>query len=327
MKRYLLLVGALFLLSHCSRTADLIYYQKEANPPVYSVEHKLKELQGDNKVDILWVIDNSGSMGDDHDNLIKNMDHFLDEFSKSRLEWKMGLISTSYYDKPYVGLTPSSPLNFQTPDGINVFRRAVASLGTSGSGTEMIFDPIVKTLTEYPDFARPNAMLAIIIVTDAHDQSEQHPDAKDVLDKLTTVKGSLRRALGYGVLGPMDFGCTDNAGEEEWNYAGSTYEPFFQALHGKTYPLCSPDFGKNLAEMGKDLVKQIQHARIYLPERPIPKSIKVTCKGEEVLGGQESEGGHWVYDFELNAVVFSDTNFAPGDDEFVRVEYSPAPKS
>lgn len=322
--RYALLVGALTLLSNCTRTADLLHYQKEEKPPVLFVEHKIKELQGENKVDILWIIDNSGSMGDDHDNLINNMDFFLNEFTKSHLEWKMGLISTSTYEAPKLGFTPGTELNFQTPNGINVFRNAVAKLGTSGSGSEAVFDPLVNTLKKYTDFARPNAMLAVIMVTDAVDQSTSST-YKAALDQLTITKGNLRRALAYGVLGPTDFGCVDNAGEGEWEYAGSSYEPFIQALHGKTYPLCSPDFGKNLAEMGKDLVKQIQHARIYLTERPIPASIKVFCKGEEVLGGDESEGGHWTYDFELNAIVFSDTNFAPGDDEFVRVEYSPVP--
>jgi len=316
------LAWALLVSTNCSRTADLLHYQKNDGALVHTVEHKLKELQGEKKVDILWVIDNSGSMGDHQDNLITNMDFFINEFVKNNLEWKMGLISTSEYENPFIGFTPSSLLTFQTPNGVDLFRKAIARLGINGATTEMAFTPIVNTLKGYSTFARSDAKLAVIIVTDAREQSYKD-EVQDVLDQLVATKGSLKRVTAYGVFGAEDKGCPDNSSEGHWKYVGSTYESFITTLHGKTYSLCAADFWKNLVDMGKDLVKQIQYARIYLAERPVPSSIKVICKGEEIQGGQESEGGHWIYDFELNAIIFSDTNFAAGDDESVRVEFTP----
>lgn len=317
------LAFVVFMLLSCGRTADLLHYQKEEPPKILSMEHKLKELQAESKVDILWVIDNSASMGDYHSNLIRNMDLFLDEFEKIHLEWKMGLISTTVGAPPYIGFTSSTQLTFQTPDGLNVFRQAVARLGTNGAGYEKTFDPLVETLKKYPDFTRPKAVLAVIVVTDAQEQSDTY-SFQDALDQLQILKGTLRRSVGYGVFGPTDFGCDISNGEEKWKYAGSTYESFMKELNGKTYPLCSADFGKNLADMGKDLVKHAQHPRIYLNERPIPESINIFYKDKKIQGGPEADGGHWTYNFELNLIEFSDTNFAPEDNEVVRVEFIPA---
>ncbi len=44
-------------------------------------------------------------------------------------------------------------------------------------------------------------------------------------------------------------------------------------------------------------------------------------KGEDLKGGLKEEKGYWLYDFDLNAILFHDLNFAPGDKEEVTVEY------
>ena len=64
--RWVLAVTAMTLsgaaLSGCNEQGYLFY--REPVPAKRSdVAHKLKQLQGNSVVDIIWVIDNSGSMG------------------------------------------------------------------------------------------------------------------------------------------------------------------------------------------------------------------------------------------------------------------------
>ncbi len=54
--------------------------------------------------------------------------------------------------------------------------------------------------------------------------------------------------------------------------------------------------------------------------RPKPGTLFVRYKGQDLPGGPKEDGGYWFYDFELNAIVFHDLDFAPGDTEQVEIE-------
>ncbi|MBY0370738.1 VWA domain-containing protein [bacterium] len=305
-----------FLIAGCSRAPDFLY--RLHDEPVVNVEkvHKLKELQGENKVDILWVIDNSGSMGNHQQQLIKNADTFINAFvANGGLEWKMGIVSTDIRQDPYIGFTNSTLLTYQSPDNVQEFKRAVARLGTMGDAYEKTFAPIKQHLTDYPDFPRKNAVLAIIMVTDAPEQS--NIEAQDVIQFLTAVKGDIRRVVSYGVFAD-DTECDYT--DEPWEYPGSPYEELIKATSGIRYILCS-DFGQNLADMGKDLVQRVRRPYILLAERPIESTLRVVYKGKDLPGGPFESGGKWLYDFRQNRVVFHDLNFAPTDQEEVTILY------
>jgi hypothetical protein len=47
----------------------------------------------------------------------------------------------------------------------------------------------------------------------------------------------------------------------------------------------------------------------------------VLYKDKPVPGGLPGSGGFWYFDQKLNAIVFHDMSFAPGEDESVRVVY------
>lgn len=76
-----------------------------------------------------------------------------------------------------------------------------------------------------------------------------------------------------------------------------------------------------MADLGKDLVSRVSSPRIFLDYRPRPSTIRVLYRGREVQPGLPGSGGHWFYDQDLNAIVFHDLAFAPGDDESVEIRY------
>lgn len=304
----------------CARNTDFLHHvlpQPLSEETVGS--YYVKDIVGGSMVDVIWVIDNSGSMYDDQQIIIANTALFMDEFTKkNNIDWKMGLLSTDTDNVPYVGFDPLEPLNTHTANPVPVFQDAVSRLGTGGDIYEKFYDPIEKAITDYPKFLRPHAALALIHVSDAPEQSMQ--STQQFLDFLAKQKNTLKRVLGYGVLWPQEW-CTDSSGDDSFYLAGSRYEEFFGAVKGKTYALCRKDFGKDLADLGKSIVNLTMSPRIPLTKRPRPKSIRVVHKGVDLPGGLKEEGGFWLYDFDLNAILFHDLDFAPGDQEEVQVIY------
>jgi len=299
---------------------DYLFVKKPVPTNKVEVQHKLKELQGNSVVDIIWVIDNSGSMYAHQQNVISNTALFLSQFVRNGnlLNWKMGLISTDKSDLPFIGFGPGRELTSSTPGNVQIFQSAVSRLGTNGAYVEEGFDPLLQALKTNPDFVRPKSTLAVIFVTDAQEQGTD--SVPDVLKELAKFKG-IRDTVSYGIFWTKDLGCSDNPGEDDWNVRGSRYGQFIQATQGKTYALCTKDFGANLAALGKDLVSRVTSPRIFLDYRPRVSTIRVLHHGQEVKAGLPGSGGHWFYDQDLNALVFHDLSFAPGDDEDVEILY------
>ncbi len=313
------LVLSSFILS-CGKETDFLYRITDKPVETFETVHPLKQIHGQRKVDILWVVDNSASMQPHQKSLIKNIDMFVKLFmTKGNLEWRMGLISTTLKQEPLVGMAPSDILDYKTPKAIQRFQAAVNMLGLSGDGTERSFDPIRLHLSNHKSFLRPDATLAIIFISDAPEQSEIAP--KVLLSYLRSKKGGdANKVVAYGALVPTEFACPEVM-EDKWAYKGSRFEEFIGPSTGKVYPLCR-DFGKNLADLGKDLLTRVDRPFIQLKERPDTSSIRVRYKGDELIGGTSADGGYWTYDFDKNRIVFNSLDFAPGDTEEVTISYS-----
>jgi len=306
----------------CNRDAQYLYQSLKPPPVMDKINQNVKETLAGGAADILWVIDNSGSMDAHQQDVINNTQVFMDQFTKTaQLDWKMGLISTDASEKPFVGFTKTDLVTWQDPSAATVFQNAVNQMGTSGSGIEQSFIPLMVQLTAYPDFIRPFAQLVIVIVTDAPEQSDnlqeingafnRTVDPPEFIDFITKIKGDLNLVHTYGVFGAQDFNCPQT--DDFWNFKGSRYEALINATRGKTYRLCDPDFGKLLTEMGKDIVQTVVTPRIQLKKRPVTSTIHVTFGGKDLPGGTLDQGGVWIYDFDLNSIIFNNLNFADTD--------------
>lgn len=319
----ILLCIILFFVFSCQKT-DYLYYAGPVYPgPTHTIKHVIKDITLPQTIDILWVIDDSGSMDAYQTAVSNNMGLFMQEFTKKKLDWKMGLISTDYYRQPIIGLDPIYPFTFLDPLPISTFQNAINKLGTSGSGTETISYPIYNKLNSYPNFVRSKSIFAIIIVTDAEDQSNNmgHNFTK-TMSYLKTLKPDPKDLVIYGAFGATDLNCP--ATDSYWTYKGSDYEQVITATNGKYFSLCSSTFGKDLAGISKDLVSKIESPRIYLKQRPKTQSIKILYKSQELAPGLKENNGYWLYNFEANAVIFHDLEFAKNDLEEVEVIYEEA---
>ncbi len=308
-----LLGGGLVMLaaSGCGRE-NYLYLQDE--PVHVNRKFPVKEVQGSSKIDIVWVIDNSGSMGNYQAQVIQNANAFMQDFIKQKLDWKMGVISTDDTDAPYAGFSRSPALDSGVPDAVNVFSNAVGRLGTSGSAIEETFNPLLQHLEADPSFMRAGTPLAVIMVTDAMEQSRIAPTV--FMNRLNSITQG-RNIFAYGVYASRDLGCRSDEGD--WNYQGSPYEAFIKAAYvGQTYPLCT-NFGTSLVNIARDIVTRVAHTAIYLTARPDTSTLKVLYQGQELPAGPIEAGGVWVYDYRLNAIVFNSLDFAVNDTDSVQV--------
>ncbi len=144
-----------------------------------------------NKIDILWVVDNSGSMQPLQQELTQNFNDFIARFQNKGFDYQMAVTTTDAYlserafrnqpdraafqDGIYGMSSGHSGFSLITPfiDSSKIVPSFVtnASQGSGGSGDERAFQSIFDTLN-YPlnqGFLRPGAFHAVIILSDEDD--------------------------------------------------------------------------------------------------------------------------------------------------------------
>lgn len=158
--------------------------------------------EGCAKIDILFVVDNSGSMSQEQANLATNFPQFISVIEASGLDYRVAITTTgmnyTYNQSTFPGgpTLPSSQTGGDNgallqPSGCNMSRRWIqlgdpdpagtfacaANVGTSGPSDEM---PLAAMRAAFDDriadgtnagFRRPDALLAVVVLTDENDCS------------------------------------------------------------------------------------------------------------------------------------------------------------
>lgn len=139
------------------------------------------------KVDILFVVDNSGSMREEQEKLARNFQSFIEELIKSDIsDFQIGVITTDMDDPAQSGKLQSgagSPKiinrnQLSSTDVIKAFAENV-KVGITGTSYEKPLDAIRAALSPQhladpksnKGFLRDGAMLAIVLLTDEDDCS------------------------------------------------------------------------------------------------------------------------------------------------------------
>ena len=176
------------------------------------------------KMDILFIVDDSGSMKEEQDNLAKNFPKFVEKIQSfktkggSALDWRIA-VTTTARNLTYSVSTPFGPMAMtekgddgafrhkgcttakkwvekSDPDPIKTFS-CMAKAGTGGASIEM---PLYATELALVDrvkdgtnagFLRPDALLAVIILTDEDDCSREDNNftiANDTCDQMKEVR-------------------------------------------------------------------------------------------------------------------------------------------
>lgn len=325
--KYLICILSVVLLVSCKQDTKYAYYENLPKIEVDQRVYPLSLLESDKNIDVVIIIDNSGSMMSIQQNVIKNSKIFLEQFAKQPyINWKIGLISTDKKDNPYLGFDTSfdwtlidsrDPMSFDRT--VKQFQDAVSLFGTSGDGSEYIFYNIKRVLDLYdgrtpsrPPFLRANSHLVVIMITDETEQSKDDfgidYDAPNFVKTMGKYIGSNKILRFYGALNRTDLKDCTNPGDFE-PYAGSQYEKVINLTNGFNISACISDFGTELAKIGKDIASLVGLPSLLLKQRPKVETIKVYYQDKLLPPGPKELGGVWFYEESTNTINFYTMDF------------------
>jgi hypothetical protein len=285
--------------------------------------------QADGVVDILWVVDDSGSMVNERRRLVSNFNRFVQELTALRVDFQMGVTAATPNDRGRLrGMPPI--LTNRTPNPRAVFEANTtfpASRARWEQGLRMaqFAFSALNTSPGGPNagFIRPNAALAIVVVTDEDDASFGSPEF--YARTLRGLKGPGNENLvTLNVIGgPVPNGCL---AAEEAAFYGSRARPSFRYTEVATRTggiigsICDPSFEQTLLRLAQQLntLKRVFSMTLL----PISSSIRVTVvDGTTSTTIPRDDVRGWQYRPDTNSVAFLGT-YIPPPGATVRIDYA-----
>jgi hypothetical protein len=297
-------------------------------PRVDSLQVDLLE-QSDGIVDILWVIDDSGSMTNERRTLVGNFTRFVQELLSLRVDFQMGVTSIVASDGGRLRGTTKIITN-QTPNPRQVFEQNTTfpdSRSRWEQGLRMtqlaLTSPNIDPGQPNAGFLRPEAALAIIVVTNEDDSSFGTTDHYARSFRSLKGKGN-ENLVSFSVIGgTLPNGCVPPG---ETGLYGSTADPAFRYAEvaaktgGIIGSICDASFEQTLLRIAQALntLKRV----FPLTLQPIIGSLRVTVVDgmtQTVVPNDPVNG--WQYRADTNSVVFLGT-YVPPPGATVRLEYA-----
>jgi len=254
----------------------------------------------DPPADILFYVDQSGSMSDDQARLASNFSTFITELNTYSEDWQIVVANADNGCNAHEGVLTPAMADYTTR-----FQSAVSSGGGfwTEAGLTIASEAIEQTDAGECNwgFLRPDAMLHIIMVSDEQEQSSSSWDW--YMDKIVSKKGSSARVKFSAIAGDYPEGCATAD-------PGDGYHQVVEATDGVFLSICS-DWAtpSNLSMLAE---ASVQRDTFELDAMGFASTVQVYVNGSERFSG-------WYFDEDDNAVVFEESIPAEGD--VVRVTY------
>jgi hypothetical protein len=283
------------------------------------------------KVDILFVVDNSGSMGEEQSNLRTNFRDFAQIAQTWTVNYQIGVITT---DSPRL---QGNPLIIRPtdPDPVAEFG-SNANVGTSGSGTEQGLEMAYRALSDplitghNAGILRADASLEVIVVSDEEDQSPQSLDF--YISFFYSIKGAQNTSLFHfsAIAGDVPNGCNSGAGSAE---AGRRYEEVARRTGGVFGSICDASFAQTLRAIGnRAFGLRVQFFLSRQPDMTQPFSVRRYANEAACDADPNATGGTvvpnnpntgWTFDPPSNSILFG-PQAIPQRGECIKVKYKAA---
>jgi hypothetical protein len=276
------------------------------------------------KVDVLFVVDNSCSMLEEQAALGSNFDFFIDWFVDSPLDWHVGVISTDMANPGHSGHLRRAGsyawVDRDTPQPAGVFA-SMTALGNTGSNDEMglaasmaaLTDPLVQG--QNGGFYRDEAGLFLVFVSDADDFSAS-PTLPEYRNWLGGLKGDVDDVSVSAIAATPRSGCVIES-------VSNTYLDLVNRFGGTAFDICQSDWAPVLDTLGATAAGL--RSLFYLTDLPVEDTLEaVITEGDRVtLGfpaGTDCDSCvHFVYEAKANAIAFVD--YVPSADAHVEIRY------
>lgn len=283
--------------------------------------------QGPGRADILWVVDDSGSMANQRATLGANFDKFVKVLEDVQTDFQMGVISTNASDNGRLLGSTTKILKNTTPDVKNVFL-ANTTFPASRTRWEQGLRMMELALTPpnlngaNAGFLRPDAALAVIAVSDEDDGSFGEPAYYSRFLRSVKGKGNENLVTFSVIGGTTPNGCFPPGEQIYW---GGLAEPAFRYQQvatrtgGVAGSICDPSFENTLIRIAQ-AINTLR--RIFpLSLKPDLATLSVIVNGvpvpKDVVNG-------WQYRPDTQSISFLG-NYVPPPGANVRIEYAISP--
>lgn len=267
-------------------------------PPDVRVDTYLQEAAS--KIDVLWVVDNSGSMAPRQENLARNFSAFINEFTRNSIDYRIAITTTDIFKEAgrFVGspkiLTPT------TPNVVTAFANNI-KVGINGSPYEVGLDAaklsidlqnqanaaaVLQCKSACPSsgrascearcetdtvfqFLRRDAYLYLIFVTDEEDRSAQ--DVRFFYRYFETAKGvgndgTVTTAAIMGDVPSNGCGATP----------GTRYKGLSELTGGEVGSICDTNFSTTLTKLARNAVGLKR--KFALQDKPNLQTLEVRLR-------------------------------------------------
>lgn len=246
------------------------------------------EVSEDPAVDILFSVDQSGSMDDDQRSLTDAFSKFITELGAYTDDWQIAVANDDN------GCNNSGILTESTSNYESKFENAVSQGG--GVWTEALLTVTASAIDKTDsgecneNFMRPDAMLHIIMVTDEPEQS--WGTRTDYVDEVVAKKGDASLVKYSAVAGPVPGGCVSGGNSAD---AGTGYDEAVDYTGGVFLSICS-DWGSSVEVLAD---ASIEMSTFELSQTPDPSTIEVSVNGTKWTA-------NWRYESTQNAVFVAE---------------------
>lgn len=292
-------------------------------------------------VDVLFIIDNSGSMGEEQRSLQRNFGSFISGAQQFQNDYQLGIITTDMMADDESGRLQGQPRIMRRGPNVEAEFSNTVDVGTNGSADELGLEAARRALSDplafdtgvmcggdadcvEPDrcvggfcgghnrgFLREDAALELIFVSDEDDHSQG--TLNFYVDFFKNIKGFRNEARFHasaivGASNGRAAACEGQGGSAD---PGRRYVEVADRTNGRVLSICDDNFGPALRDLGNQAFGL--QTEFFLSRPAVGPSVEVR------VDGQVRDAG-WFYDEQSNSVVFEEGS-VPQPMQTIQVDY------
>lgn len=290
-------------------------------------DHFSNAISYNNKVDILWLVDDSSSMEKHQRSLDQQIPALVTTLNGLKMDYHIGVITSSVTNSQTGGRLLGEPrfLTQKTPNMLTLLRQRMLA-GELGSNLERSLDAMEIVLSpryqseEGKGFLRDDALLVVIALSDEEDHSPVSNPVAHFTSFLDSIKAPWvdgSRSWVFNFIGVLDESATCRT-FNDYSSVGNIFKGLVDISGGIKESICTSSLDR--------AVKNIR-ARIYeiitdykLSKKPIVETIRVRLGGVEI---PRSQVDGWDYIEATNVVRFYGSA-VPAADVSISVDFKPS---
>jgi hypothetical protein len=236
-------------------------------------------------VDVIVLVDTSGSMQEESVNVQNNINKMSDFLKASGVDYRVVMIANPPNPLFPPGFGPPSicvppPLAAAScASNPPLFRQVPTAVGSTDALKVLL--STYDSKGKWDDFIRAEAFKAFIVVTDDNAASPTPAPIHLTFDAELLKRGSgtfgtaaARKYIFYPICGAKDSDPSTKCGDGMVNN-GQVYVDLAKLTSGRTYELCSKDFGPAFSGVGKGLAAAVA-CEILVPKPPAGETFDPT---------------------------------------------------